>query len=470
MATYYDIHNHLFNKDFLAKELLYRLMKEIRKLLFEDDDQIRGFGDTVRGIKNVITVLKRYTYAIRVFSKKDSMAVYEELNKTYKGEFILTPLTFDLTYCFAPSPDRDGVIRETPVRDVFAQHMNEMFEMVEQQTRSLSRDFNTGSSAAEDKLWKEYLKEKDKFMKNAAKLQTRHDRNLSRGSATRGIIDLPDAFDGFNEQLEQIKALANNPDYKSKVFPFLAVDPRRDGIADYARKNMGKGKPFIGMKLYCPNGYSPTDPLLFGTKGKRDGLYAFCEDNGIPVTAHNSDGGFATLSKSVFVNGFIQVNGQLHEINDRLVFNTSILQKHAIYERALTLNHPLIWGKVVEKYPNLILNLAHFGGGTQLGMALDNPADETLWSNRIIALLKDPRYKVYTDISCFSDFNVIDKFVNSAVFREIKPKVLYGSDFILLLLFENSFQKNVEQFKVKFGKDFDIIASINPKEFLKNVI
>ena len=137
---------------------------------------------------------------------------------------------------------------------------------------------------------------------------------------------------------------------------------------------------------------------------------------------------------------------------------------------ALTLNHPLIWGKVVEKYPNLILNLAHFGGGTQLGMALDNPADETLWSNRIIALLKDPRYKVYTDISCFSDFNVIDKFVNSAMFQEIKPKVLYGSDFILLLLFENSFQKNVEQFKAKFGKDFDIIASINPKEFLKNVI
>ena len=469
MPKYYDIHNHLFNKDFLAKELLYRLMKEIRKLIFdEEDDKVRGIRDKVQGIKNVITILKRYTYAIRVFSKKDSIAVYEEINKTYKGEFILTPLTFDLTYCFAPSPDRDGIIRETPVRDVFGQEMGEIFEQVEQQTRSMSRDFNTDSSDEDEALWQEYLKEKETFMMTAAELQDQHDRNI--GSGNRGLIDLPDAFDGFNEQLEQIKALASDPDYKGKVFPFLAVDPRRPGIAEYARKNMGKNKPFIGLKLYCPNGYSPTDPLLFGTKGNRDGLYAFCEDNGIPVTAHNSDGGFATLSKSVDIEGMIHVNGELFDIKDRVVFNTTILQKNAIQERALTLNHPMIWEKVVEKYPNLILNLAHFGGGTQLGMALDNPGDDTLWSNRIIALVKDPRYKVYTDVSCYSDFKVIEKFSKSSVFQEIKPRVLYGSDFILLLLFENDFGNNVEQFKTLFGADFDIIAGTNPKEFLKNVL
>ena len=69
MAPYFDIHNHLFNKDFLAKELLYRLMKEIRILIFdEEDDKVRGIGDKIKGIKNVITILKRYTYAIRVFS------------------------------------------------------------------------------------------------------------------------------------------------------------------------------------------------------------------------------------------------------------------------------------------------------------------------------------------------------------------------------------------------------------------
>ncbi len=139
-------------------------------------------------------------------------------------------------------------------------------------------------------------------------------------------------------------------------------------------------------------------------------------------------------------------------------------------ERAVTLNHPLIWEKVVRKYPNLILNLAHFGGGTQFGMALDDPGNQTLWSNKIISLIKDPRYKVYTDLSCYSDFDVIKKLLKSPVYSEIKNKILYGSDFVLLLLFENDFGKNVKQFRDLFGSDFDIIAGKNPQEFLKNVI
>jgi predicted TIM-barrel fold metal-dependent hydrolase len=349
--------------------------------------------------------------------------------------------------------------------------MNEMFEMVEQRTRSMSRDFNDRASLGEDELWNEYLKEKEWFIKNAGTLEDQHTRNISRQAKERGLIELPGSFDGFEEQIRQITELSNHPNYKNKVFPFLAVDPRRPGIEDYAMANVGKGKLFIGVKLYCPNGYSPTDPLLFGPEGKKGGIYAFCEEKGIPVTAHNSDSGFATLSKSVMVNGLIHVNGQLiHLDNKLLTFKNSIFQKDAIYERAVTLNHPLIWQKVVEKYPDLILNLAHFGGGQQLKGALDHPENGKLWSNRIIALLKDRRYKVYTDISCYSDLDVIRQFAGSAVFQEIKTRTLYGSDYILLLLFENNFEENVRQFREIFASDFDIIAGSNPREFLKNVL
>jgi predicted TIM-barrel fold metal-dependent hydrolase len=255
------------------------------------------------------------------------------------------------------------------------------------------------------------------------------------------------------------------------VFPFLAVDSRRKNIAEYAMNNVGKGKLFIGIKLYCPTGYSPTDPVLFGPDGERGGIYAFCEDNGIPVTTHNSDGGFATLAKEVKVTGLIQVNGKLHRLNDELLkFSTAIHHKNAVYERALTLNHPLLWEKVVEKYPNLLLNLAHFGGGSQLNLALENPENTNLWTNKIIALLKDSRYKVYTDVSCFTEFEVIAKLLTSPVYREIKPRILYGSDYTLLLLFEDNFEENVRQFKEKFGKDFDVIARKNPEEFLRHVI
>ncbi len=469
MNKYYDVHNHLFNKHFLGKELLYRMMKELRKFIDLQKDRSLDRGAD-RGLKSVITSLKRYRKAIKIFTQKNSIAIFEEINKTYKGEFILTPLTFDLTYCFAPTADREiNTGAMDTIKDAIEDEMNVMFNMVEEQTRSMSRVFNPFAENDEDILWNEFLEEKEEFMKSAAELQQTDETPDSVG--TRGIFKKHTPFDGWNEQLRQIKELKQHPDYKDMVYPFLAVDPRRPGIAEYAKANVGKGKLFAGVKLYCPNGYSPTDPLLFGTEGKRDGIYAFCEDNGIPVTAHNSDGGFATLAKSVVINGLIHVNGKLIQLNNELLkFSKAITEKDAIYERALAINHPLVWGKVAEKYPNLLLNLAHFGGGRQLEAAMDNPDNINLWSNRIIELLKDNRYKVYTDVSCFSEFSSIDKLISSPVYQEIKNRILYGSDYTLLLLFEDDFDENIRQFRSKFGVDFDIIARENPEVFLKHVI
>lgn len=467
MNKYYDVHNHLFNKHFLAKELLYRMIKELKKYLDVQKERSLDHGPD-RGLKKIITSLKRFKKALKVFTQKNSIAIYEHLDKTYKGEFILTPLTFDLTYCFAASADRNlpGDPQDA-AKEALESEMDSMFDMVEQQTRGLSRAFNPFAGDDEDEIWKEYITEKELFIKEAEEFQK---SELTEESGMRGI-KLPSASSGWNEQLRQIAELKSHPVYKDMVFPFLAVDPRRPGIAHYAMENVGKGKMFAGIKLYCPTGYSPADPLLFGPDGERGGIYAFCEDNGIPVTTHNSDGGFATLAKNVYINGLIQVNGKLHKMNNELLkFSKAIHEKDAVYERALTLNHPLIWEKVAEKYPNLLLNLAHFGGGRQLEAALDNPGNINLWSNKIIDLIKDNRYKVYTDVSCFSDFGVIDKLLASPVYPEIKKKILYGSDYTLLLLFEDDFDENVRLFRTKFGNDFEIIARENPEVFLKHVI
>jgi hypothetical protein len=101
---------------------------------------------------------------------------------------------------------------------------------------------------------------------------------------------------------------------------------------------------------------------------------------------------------------------------------------------------------------------------------MDYPDNINLWSNRIISLLKDSRFKVYTDVSCFSDFSSIDKLIKSKVYPEIKKRILYGSDYTLLLLFEDNFEENVRLFRTKFGSDFDVVARENPEEFLKHVI
>jgi predicted TIM-barrel fold metal-dependent hydrolase len=463
MAKYYDVHNHLFNKNFLGKELLYRLMKELKKFMIKEDEAQKGVRGTPHGLKKITTLFRRYRKAIRIFMQNDSTAIYEALNKTYKDDFILTPLTFDLTWCFASSADRgDGSTTGAKVLQVFDSEMNSVFQSIEKKARVLSRDYNAKSSPEDDAIWQEYLAEKELLTKEASALK---EEEPSRDGGK-----IPGASAGWEEQLRQIEELKKHPVYGDKIFPFLAVDPRRPGIVEFAKQKVGKGKLFAGIKLYCPNGYSPTDPLLFGTEGQKDGLYAWCEANGIPITAHNSDGGFATLSKSVIINGLVHIDGALYPLNkESLPFKTTITQKNAINERAIKLNHPLIWEVVLEKYPELILNLAHFGGGQQLEAALDHPEDRSRWSNRIIDLIKNNKY-VYTDVSCFTEFRIIGKFFKSEVFQEIKDKVLYGSDYTLLLLFEDDFDHNVEQFMNIFGSDFDIIAGRNPKKFLKHVL
>jgi predicted TIM-barrel fold metal-dependent hydrolase len=473
MATYYDIHNHLFNKRFLAKELLYRLLKEMKMLLQPDDEEKRqrGLKDMVKKIKTIINLMRRYAHAIRVFSLQDSTAIYEELDKTYQGDFILTPLTFDLTWCFASTPDRDDEpAKEPDLREMFDNELEELVAPVERDFHSAVRDPSVLTNSEHETLWEDYLLQKDLFTKSISSLCEKPEANT--GLQQRGGVpsDLPDLLDGFNEQIRQLTEMKKNPAYKDKIYPFLAVDPRRPDIEAYAKKNVGKGKLFVGIKLYCSNGYSPTDPLLFGPDGVRGGIYAFCEDNGIPITAHNSSSGFATLSNSVVINGLVHLNGQLTQKNkEHVIFKKAILEKQAAYERATILNHPLLWAKVVEKYPDLILNLAHFGGGEELNGALDNLERTELWSNRIIALIKNSK-NVYTDLSCHTDFDVLEKLANSPVFGEIKTKIMYGSDFTLMLLFEDDFNRNVSQFKQIFGDKFPIIAHDNPERFLAHVL
>jgi hypothetical protein len=251
MSKYYDIHNHLFNKHFLAKELLYRMIREMKKLLeVQKDRSLDRSSD--RGLKKVITTLKRYKKAIRVFTRKNSIAIYEELDKTYKGEFILTPLTFDLTYCFAPSADRDSNARTSDevAREAFESEMKEMFSTIEQQTRTLSRSYNNTASDSDDQLYREYLEEKEQFMKEAELFQQLEEEPEPEPGTRSRATRAPKALDGWKEQLRQIEELKAHPVYKDLVFPFLAVDPRRPGIAGYARANMGKGY-FLDPTTHC---------------------------------------------------------------------------------------------------------------------------------------------------------------------------------------------------------------------------
>ena len=108
MEPGFDIHLHLFNKTFLAKELYFRLIQVIHQLFDPDDRSAEkglfdSIGKRLEKIKSILQAIKRINNFLHVGFQANSTDVFNELNQYYNDEFILTPLMFDLTYCFVSS-------------------------------------------------------------------------------------------------------------------------------------------------------------------------------------------------------------------------------------------------------------------------------------------------------------------------------------------------------------------------------
>ncbi len=457
---YYDIHLHLFNKDFISKELLYRLLQELRTIMYGDDDGAKGtLSSNSRGI---LQTIRRINSFLRIVLKSSSTGIYAEINKIYKDEYISVPLMMDLTWCFDSKPLR------AEKQTMFDEVRRELLSLNKQ---AASQQMLKGKvlSKREANVMAMIEKESQKTEKLLEQLQIAEKKERDILLKSPSAKSYPDSWEGFNYQIKQLEQVKNRPGNYDKILPFLAVDPRREGIIEYAKENVGKKKLFSGIKIYTPTGYSPTDPVLFGDD-KKEGFYAFCQSNKIPITAHCSNSGFATLAGSVFVSGHIWKDGKVVMYNnEELIFKNKILKAgKAVRERAELLNNPELWKIVANKYPKLKVNLAHFGGGSELYLALGNPNDKKLWSNKIIELISNPDYNFYTDISCSGedDYEVLTMLKNSDIYPKIKHRIMYGSDFFLNKLFDDSMARTLQMIKTIFAEDFEIIAKENPKRFL----
>lgn len=457
---YYDVHTHLFNKDFISKELLYRLLLELRNIIYgEDDRRKEHLRSSSRGI---IQTIRRINRVLRIVLKSSSTAIYAELNKIYEDEYISVPLMMDLTWCFDSKPLRDD---KQSLFDEVRTELQVLYQQSPSKLKLRGKLLSKKESRELEMIEKE-LQKTEVLLKQLQFTEKKEQDIILSSTKTRSY---PDSWEGFNFQILQLEQLKNRPGNNDKILPFLAVDPRRKGIVEYAKNNVGRNKLFSGIKIYTPTGYSPTNPILYGDENN-EGLYAFCQRNKIPITAHSSSSGFATLSGSVFVNGHIWKDGRVvYYNNEELIFKNKILKAgKAIRERADLLNNPELWKIVAKKFPKLKVNLAHFGGGDELLLAMNNPNDKSLWSNKIIELISNPDYNFYTDISCYSDddYEVLTMLKNSEIYPKIKHKILYGSDFFLNMLFDDSMSKTLQAIKAIFAEDFEIIARENPKRFL----
>ncbi len=235
---------------------------------------------------------------------------------------------------------------------------------------------------------------------------------------------------------EQVEAMARISRRKTgpRVHGFVAFDPLRQAlfrlrggppadepmaVAKRAIEELG----FIGVKLYPPMGFRPTGNAELGNglpahvisaseglgsnagrllDAALDELYGWCAQNSVPVMAHAS-------------NSYGSLPGYGVRAN------------------------PAGWVKVLEKYPALRLNMAHFGGFNRGGNR-EQPEQSWGWTiGKMLGAASTPH--VYVDISSFGEVLqrtpeqrryiawLFKKFLEQ--FPTAPRRLVYGSDWTM---------------------------------------
>ena len=252
----------------------------------------------------------------------------------------------------------------------------------------------------------------------------------------------------FHHQIDYFKALtATEP-----ILPFFAVDPRRadlDGsdnnLYELFLKAFSGGTSFFGVKCYPSLGYLPSDNRL-------DPIFQICVEKNIPITTHC--GGEVV---STYENHFVYQDSNGNENHFEIPGKDRV-------ERAKFLNNPERWNEVLEKYPDLRINFAHFGGDTnweKISKGETSPVIENLVN-------KMHQYEnVYTDFS----FNVVEDNLFSALNEKltsdpiVKQKTLYGTDYWVVLPAGNLLEKE-KLFLSHMSLHKRELLSSNPRKFL----
>lgn len=254
----------------------------------------------------------------------------------------------------------------------------------------------------------------------------------------------------FKDQLDELAALKKDPAYKDLIQPFIFIHPERVGIFSIVRQYIEE-QGFAGLKMYPPLGYYPFDERL-------DQVFAYAEKNKLPITTHCSRGG-------IYYQGKITDAMKKHPITGKTIKVTKNKFLTDIY------TDPDNYQYLLVKYPDLKVNLAHFGGADEWDKYLSNTIDETgerSWFEKVRDLVK--KYpNVYTDVS-YTMYNQQLYPLLKTVLQDaaVKNKVLFGSDYFMVEQ-EESEREFCINLRAALGEsDFKLIAEDNPKLFLFN--
>ncbi|HET7855591.1 MAG TPA: amidohydrolase family protein [Gaiellaceae bacterium] len=259
---------------------------------------------------------------------------------------------------------------------------------------------------------------------------------------------------GIEEQHAQVAALRNaHPD--STVIPFAAVDPRHDGIVEKTIALLEQ-KHFRGLKLYPPTGYHPYDHRLWP-------LYEYAEKHSLPVLTHCS------RPASVQYRGEPTVEMRTDPVTGELL-------NLGRFELLARFTDPDAYVPVFEKYPNLRICLAHFGGAGDWRSYLDRPwhsgtdPAQKSWLAKILDMFRCGKYpNLWTDISYTLYANDENVYLLKVLLSDprVSTRVLFGSDFYVVENAELEERRRSVRIRAVLGEEaFNTLAQENPRRFL----
>ncbi|MBI3510248.1 MAG: amidohydrolase family protein [Bacteroidetes bacterium] len=261
----------------------------------------------------------------------------------------------------------------------------------------------------------------------------------------------------YNTQLDEIIRLRAKDNFANILLPFLFVDPRRrefqngNDILNWVKPYFERSG-FVGLKMYPALGYYPFDERL-------DELYLWASDHNVPVTYHCIDGVIHYRGK---LNGFPppRFPNEFHNLKET---------DPAKYQWNFT--EPFNYKKVLELFPNLKINLAHYGGE-------DKIVPRARWYTTVREMVAGNN-NVYTDVSfSLNDtriFKTIHDDINDANNKLLGDKILFGTDFFVVEKNKDEAFLRDELKQALMNMDatnnisvssFDRIASTNPSKFL----